>query len=97
MKKGSYFGKYELSREQYLSAKYYALRFNEWTAKGKGKKVGIIKDAAIEADAEISDYIIKAVTQDIPYWKMELDGMPCGHDKFYNARRKFYYILAHKI
>ena len=97
MKKVSHFGKYELSKEQYLSAKYYALRYDEWMAKGKHKKVNIILDAARDADADISEYIIKACTHDIPYWKMEMDGIPCGQDKFYNARRKFYFILAHKI
>ena len=97
MKKGSYFGKYELSREQYLSAKYYALRYDEWIRKGKKKRTGIIMDAAIKADEEIYEYIIESVTHEVPFWKLEMQGIPCGHDKFYNAKRRFYYILAHKL
>lgn len=97
MRKSSYFGKHKLSKAQYLSARYYAMRYKEWQKSGDIEKVNIIEDAAREADEEICEYIIRSVVYDIPFHKLELEGIPCGSEKFYNARRKFYYLLAHKI
>ena len=97
MRKTSYFGKHKLSKAQYMSAKYYAMRYNEWQKAGEKDKVLIIETAAREADEEIYEFIIQSAIKNIPFYQLEQEGIPCGSDKFYNARRKFYYILAHKI
>ncbi len=59
----------------------------------------IIKQTAIEADGDIYQYILKAVTEDgvtFKYLKTVMN-IPCGKDMFYDRRRKFYYLLSKKI
>ena len=56
--KNYYRGKYVLSKEEYLSAKYYALRYNEWLAEYNASKdsVGaIVSDDMPHAVNNISD------------------------------------------
>lgn len=53
----------------------------------------IIEQAAKEADAEIYSYIISNVADGIPY---EYLGAPIGRRKFYEMRRKFFFILSGK-
>ena len=63
------------------------------------KKCEIIEQTAIEADAELYQYIIKAVTNDMitfNYLQMKMD-IPCGKDMWYDRRRKFYWLLDKKI
>ena len=133
-RKNSYTGKYRMSKAQYLSAKYYALRYNEWineyraicdTSGGisysdmpKGSlntespveraairaeevydKIRMIEKTAFEASPELSDYIMMAVTNtDITYHQLKiLKNIPCGKNMFYNARRRFYWLLYQKI
>ncbi len=61
------------------------------------KDLEIIEQTAIEADDEIYQYLLMNVTNQIPYTYLRYDlGMPCGHDKFYKARRRFYYLLDKK-
>ena len=59
----------------------------------------IIEQTAIEADGDIYQYILKAVTEDgvtFKYLKTVMN-IPCGKDMFYDRRRKFYYLLSKKI
>ncbi len=63
------------------------------------EKCKIIEQTAIEADPDIYQYIIKAVTNDCvtyQYLKKVLE-MPCGKDMYYDRRRKFYWLLSRKI
>lgn len=57
-------------------------------------KIRMVEDAAKETDTELCDYILKAVTLNIPFTtlKMMYD-IPCGKDMFYDRYRKFFYIL----
>lgn len=133
-RRNSYRGKYKMTKEQYLSAKYYALRYNEWVLeyraicdtssaitysdmpKGSFNTESQVEEAAIKADKihdrirliestakeampDLSDYILKAVTNtDITYHQLRtLTNIPCGKNVFYNARRKFYWLLYQKI
>lgn len=62
-------------------------------------KVQLIEQTAIEAAPDIYQYIILAVTNEgytFNYLKM-MKGLPCGKDKFYDRRRKFFYLLSKKI
>ena len=55
--------------------------------------IKVIEDTAAEADTTISGYIIKNVTESIPYEYMDV---PCGRRQFYQARRKFFFLLSKK-
>lgn len=58
----------------------------------------LIEKTAIEADAEIYQYLIKAATNEnisFHYLKTVMD-MPCERDTYYDRRRKFYWILSQK-
>lgn len=55
----------------------------------------LIEQTAIEADSDIYQYIIKAVTEEevtYQYLKLIME-IPCGKDMYYDRRRKFYWLL----
>lgn len=54
----------------------------------------LIEDTCKEADPEIWKYILKSVTESVPYERMEV---PRGRSQFYKSRRKFFYILDLKL
>jgi hypothetical protein len=57
----------------------------------------LIEQAAIEADAGIYQYILLAVTEDVPYYCLKsLKDIPCGKRYFDKCRQLFFYILAKK-
>lgn len=63
------------------------------------KKMELIEKTAIEADPDIYQYIIKAVTDEhitFNYLKTVMN-IPCERDMYYDRRRKFYYLLNKKI
>lgn len=57
----------------------------------------MIERAAIAASPEIYPYIIKSVTEDLPYKFIEYDndlgGISVGINEFYGYRRLFYHFL----
>ena len=57
-------------------------------------KINMIKNAAIETDEELADYILESVTQNrsYPYMRTHYN-IPCCEDVFYNLRRRFFWIL----
>ena len=56
--------------------------------------IEMIERAARQADDEIDAYIIKNVTEGAGYtYLRNAMNMPCGRNKFYKARRKFFYLL----
>ena len=61
------------------------------------KDCEMIEQAAVAASAEIYQYIIKSVTNDLSYRFIEYDEnlgrIPMGKTEFYATRRKFYYFL----
>lgn len=62
-------------------------------------KIRPIEDAAHEADADLWDYILLGVTnENITYNHLKtLRDIPCGKNAYYDMRRRFYWILAHKL
>lgn len=54
--------------------------------------VELIEQAAIEADADIYQWLLKNVTEGIPY--EYLGAVPKSRSRFYDSRRKFFHILA---
>lgn len=63
------------------------------------KKCELIEQTAIEADSEIYQYIIDAVTNEgVSYaYLYTRRGIPCGKDLYYDRRRKFYWLLSQKV
>ena len=62
-------------------------------------KCKLIEDTAKEADADIYQYILKAVTNERITYKYlsTIMNIPCGKDMYYDRRRKFYWLLSQKI
>ena len=58
----------------------------------------LIEDTAKEADPELWEYLLKAVTdENASYTHLrQVMGIPCGKNYFYEKRRKFYYLLSRK-
>lgn len=63
------------------------------------KKCELIEQTAIEADADIYQFVIEGVTTNYASFRYLHDakGMPCGEQKYYRARRKFYYLMSRKL
>jgi len=63
------------------------------------EKIELIEALAVEADPGIAKYILKAVTNEgVTFNQLKtLMDIPCEKDFYYDRRRKFYWLLAHKI
>ena len=55
--------------------------------------IELIEQTAIEADADIYQWLLKSVTEGVPY---EYMNVPLSRTKFYDTRRYFFYLLAQK-
>lgn len=56
-----------------------------------------IEQAAMAADGEIYEYIIKNVTEGAGYQYLKMImGIPAGQAQFYQSRRKFFWMLDKK-
>lgn len=53
----------------------------------------LIKQTAIEADAEIYTYILSNVADGVPW---EYLGVPYSRRQFYRIRKKFFYLLSER-
>ena len=62
-------------------------------------KMRPVEEAAMEADGDLWKYILLGVTnEDVTYNSLRvLKGIPCGKNAYYEMRRRFYWILAHKL
>lgn len=58
------------------------------------ERIELIERVAKEADGELHDYILKAVTEGLSYTylKSRLD-IPCGKDLYYDRYRRFFWLL----
>lgn len=57
------------------------------------EEIEMIEQTAIEAAADLYQYILKNVTQCVPY---ECMSVPCSRSVFYKTRRYFFYLLDEK-
>lgn len=59
------------------------------------EKISLIEKIAMETDRYLSEYIIKAVTENLSYTylKSRLE-IPCGKDLYYDRYRKFFWLLS---
>ena len=62
------------------------------------RKCRMIEETARETDPEISQYLLKAVTNEgITYnYLRQVMGIPMGKNQYYEKRRKFYWLLSIK-
>lgn len=64
------------------------------------KDIEMIEAAAVEANPDIYKYLLKSVTQDLPYeyvmYDQELGRIPMCRNDFYGTRKLFYAILHKK-
>lgn len=58
------------------------------------ERIELIERVAKEADADLHNYILKAVTEGLSYTylKSKLD-IPCGKDLYYDRYRRFFWLL----
>lgn len=57
-------------------------------------KIALIEQIALETDAYLYEYILKAVTEGLSftYLKTKLN-IPCGRDMYYDRYRRFFWLL----
>lgn len=59
-----------------------------------GSKIRMVQMAAKEADPELEEYILRAVTGGVSYTSLStIYGIPACRDTYYDRYRKFFYIL----
>ena len=57
-------------------------------------KIALIEKAALETDAYLYSYILKAVTEGLSYSYLKTKlNIPCGRDMYYDRYRRFFWIL----
>lgn len=58
-------------------------------------KIRLIETAAIDADPDLWQYILKAVTENLSYTYLRNSlSIPCGKDMYYDRYRKFFWLLS---
>lgn len=59
-------------------------------------KIDIIDQICTEADYELREYLLEAVTKGTPFSVLEARGIPCSKNTFYDRYRKFFWLLDKK-
>lgn len=58
------------------------------------RRMEIIEQAAIDADASIASYILKGVTEGFSYIQLKAKlNIPCSRDTYYDRYRRFFWLL----
>ena len=66
-----------------ISRAYYAERMN------------MIEQAALDADADLYPYILRAVTEGLSYTALRMQvELPCCKDVYYDRYRRFFWLLS---
>lgn len=56
--------------------------------------IGLVEKLCDEADLSLSEFIFKAVTEDMSYAKLSvMYEIPCGQDMYYDRYHKFFWLL----
>lgn len=63
------------------------------------RNVDLVERCAREADPELFEWLMLGVTNEgVTYENLRaLRNIPCGHNVYYDRRRKFYYLLSKRI
>ena len=88
---------YNIGKYRYRELKYFCMQYADWMrsadAESKANRE-TLEQAARETDPALAAYIVRNVTSGIPYEHLGI--VPCGRRQFYQARRKFFYLLSLK-
>lgn len=59
------------------------------------ERINLIENTALDADPNLHEYILKAVTEGLSYTylKSRLD-IPCSKDTYYDRYRRFFWLLS---
>lgn len=58
------------------------------------ERIEMVESVAREADKQLYNYILKAVTEGLSYTYLKSRlGIPCGKDMYYDRYRKFFWLL----
>lgn len=61
------------------------------------RAMDLVQRTAKEASNELGDYIFKAVTEDVSFVQLQtIYDIPCGKDMYYDAYRKFFWLLSER-
>lgn len=60
-------------------------------------KVKLIEDTITLCADGMDNYLKMGVCYGLTFRELEAKNIPCGHKKYYDMRRKFYYLLSQKI
>lgn len=59
------------------------------------EKIKMVEKIALETDAYLHNYILKAVTEGYSYTYLKTKlNMPCGRDMYYDRYRRFFWLLS---
>ena len=62
------------------------------------RKKKLVDETTKEVGGEhLGWWLLQGVCFDYPYFSLQQRGIPCGKDKYYEMRRRFYYELSLKI
>jgi len=79
----------EFSQARYNELIWFAMQYSEMK-QSKPEAAAMIEQAALLADSEIAPYILRNVTQGVPFHALMV---PCGRRQFYEKRRRFFVEL----
>ena len=60
-------------------------------------KKDMVEQTAQAVGADLSQWLLRGVGYDRPYYALRQEGMPCGRKLYYQLRRRFYYEMAKRI
>ena len=61
------------------------------------KKKDLLDKITVEIGGNLAEWIVYGVCYDMPYYKLQMKGIPCGKDLYYLLRRRFYYEVSKRI
>lgn len=57
-------------------------------------RIKLVEKIAVEADEFLSNYILRAVTEELSYtYLRNILGIPCSRDTYYDRYRRFFWLL----
>lgn len=61
------------------------------------RAIMLVEQAATDASSELKHYLLLAVTEGIPFVTLQaIHQIPCGKDMYYDAYRKFFWLLSQR-
>lgn len=87
--------RYWIDRERYFELKHFCLQYKNWNAKDRRRKM--IDESIEELPEGIGEYILIGVTDGLSYDAIVREySLGDIKDKFYDAFRKFFWLLDKK-